>query len=105
MPVSTILQRSAQIRAQTRALRKAADAALQRAKEAIAHSVKLCNHFTAPASSIDRRPRPLKTTVIEALRQSLSDLESNRMTLSDDPVLQELKREIRMAIEHAGISC
>lgn len=41
------------------------------------------------------------TEVLEDLKNSLRDLESVRMTPPDDPVLRDLKRDLRKMIKRA----
>lgn len=41
------------------------------------------------------------TEVLEDLKNSLQDVENVRMTLPDDPVLRDLKRDLRKMIKRS----
>lgn len=45
--------------------------------------------------------KTLPTEVLEDLKNSLRDLDSVRMTPTDDPVLRDLKRDLRKMIKRA----
>lgn len=94
-------------REQARKLRRAARKARAKAEKTIARarrlrfSVHRLDRKVEQANAEVKRQRTLRDDALDALKQSLRDLESVRIVLSGDKGLDKLKTDIRKMIDRA----